>query len=485
MRIPFNEWLPDQAESSHVGLVDAKNCLPAQGGYRSFPGLSSFTSAIAEAAVAAYWAKASDGLYYNFLGTATKLYRLSGSSTWDDASKVGGYTGATRWEMARFGDRVIAVSLGNATQAFDMGTDTDFADLAGSPPQAATICIVGDFVLTGNLIEGATEYPSRLRWSGYNDTEWWTSNITRQSDFQDLYGEGGAIQRLVPISQGAYVFMERSIQRISYVGGAVVFRIDEIEPDRGTYAPRSVCWNGSQIFYYGHDGFYQFTGQGSVPISEGKVSKWLLENTDDVPSIQGAVDRTNNQVVWTFKSSRSLTYSDRALVYHIGTQRWSYAEINTECIGEQAQGGATLEELDAILGTNIDANAFTVDDPAYQGGQLRMTAVNISHELCTFAGTELSATLETGDVGEESGTIFVPESRVIANGTTATYQVSIGYRNSQDEAVTYSTPSSAESTGKHPHRVKGRYVRVRVTTTGPFKSAAAAYIKTQPAGGRG
>lgn len=467
-------------------LVNAKNVLPEHAGYSSFPGLSSFTAAVASKVVGAYWAKASDGLYYNFVGTATKLYKLSGSSTWDDATNIGGdYSGVTRWEMARFGDRVIAVSLQAATQAFDMGTDTDFADLAGTPPKAATICIAGDFVVLGNLIETDVEYPNRIRWSGYNDTEWWSSSIQRQSDFQDIYGEGGKIQKLVPLPQGAYIFMERAIHKMSYAGPPIVFRIDEVEPDRGTYAAQSVCWNGSLIFFYSHDGFYQLAGGQSIPISEGKVSQWFRDNCDDPDSLRGAVDRSNARVLWAFKSSQSLTNPDRILVYHIYAKKWSWAEVTTECLQEQAQGGSTLEDLDAILGTDIDANSFTVDDPAYVGGQLRLTAVNGLHELCTFAGTELEALIETSDISVPGSTLFVRDSRVVLEGTNATVSVSIGHRNLERESSSYTAYSTEESTGKFSHRVKGRFIRARIKITGAFRKAVSIILNGDDAGRRG
>lgn len=479
-RIQFNEWLPDQPELLGAGLFDAKNCLPASSGYQSFPGLAPFTDAIGSACLGAYWAKAADGLYYNFAGTAAKLYKLN-SDTWEDASRVGDYSGVTNWEMARFGERVIAVALGEDTQAYDMGTDTDFADLAGSPPQAGTICVAGDFVVLGDLIEGSTAYPSRVRWCGYNDTEWWTTSIQRQSDFQDIYGEGGRVQRLVPVPNGAIIFMERAIHRMTYVGPPVIFRVDEVEPDRGTPAKNSVCWRGSRIFFYSEDGFQELRGGQVVPIGDGKVNEWFAENTDAVDSLRGAVDARSNRVVWTFRSSSSLTYQDRAIVYHIPTGRWSWAEIDTEVVALQAQGGASLDGLDAILGTDIDANAFTVDDPAYQGGRLRLVAFDTDHKLGTFSGSELQATFETSELGGEAETLFVRASRPLIQGT-ATFQVSIGTRDAQNEAVVFSAQSPAERNGEHPHRSKGRYVRARVTTSGAFKRAIGIGLELSPAG---
>lgn len=52
-----------------------------------------------------------------------------------------------------------------------------FADLAGSPPKARRITVVGDFIVMGNLDEGGTQYPNRVRWSGFNNSEAWGLTI--------------------------------------------------------------------------------------------------------------------------------------------------------------------------------------------------------------------------------------------------------------------------------------------------------------------
>ena len=50
------------------------------------------------------------------------------------------------WQFVQFINRVIAVQANTAPQSFDLTSSSLFADLAGAPPQARYIDIVGRFV---------------------------------------------------------------------------------------------------------------------------------------------------------------------------------------------------------------------------------------------------------------------------------------------------------------------------------------------------
>ena len=96
----------------------------------------------------------------------------------------------------QFGEYVIAAGgTGEELQKWQLGTDTAFANLAGSPPKADFIAVVRDFVWVGNIDEGSGRVPFRVRWSGFNDIDGWTTG-TDQSDFQDL-PDSGAVTGLV------------------------------------------------------------------------------------------------------------------------------------------------------------------------------------------------------------------------------------------------------------------------------------------------
>ncbi len=46
---------------------------------------------------------------------------------------------------------------------------------------------------------------------------------------------------------------------MDYVGGATVFRLSVISPNRGAVYGRTVCQDNRNVFFYSDDGFYQLT----------------------------------------------------------------------------------------------------------------------------------------------------------------------------------------------------------------------------------
>ena len=75
-RIVFTEWLPDQPSSVNA-LVDAKNVMPNQVGYKPFPTAQNYGSAAGEDLIATVSGKFDD-VTQLFSGSATKLYQYNG-----------------------------------------------------------------------------------------------------------------------------------------------------------------------------------------------------------------------------------------------------------------------------------------------------------------------------------------------------------------------------------------------------------------------
>lgn len=139
--MPFGNWEPDRGDVGRP-LAEAKNCVPEVLGFLPLKSLSAFsTGGLTAAAVGSFWTTDdSDGTKFNFAGDATKLYVYDlGTTSWDDRSISTGYSGATRWEFARFGNRVIAVSEANNTQYIDvpLGASETFDNLPNTNPRTA------------------------------------------------------------------------------------------------------------------------------------------------------------------------------------------------------------------------------------------------------------------------------------------------------------------------------------------------------------
>jgi hypothetical protein len=483
--VPFGEWLPDLPEYNNPGALLAKNVIPQLDSYRGLNSLSSFTNALTGVCLGVFWAQDNNNSVYDFAGDNTKLYRLTAGDTWSDASRtVGGAYSATNWEFTKFGDRIIAANKADDLQYFELGVSSNFAALPGSPPKAKTIATVRDFIMLGDLDTLGGNF---IQWSGYNSSELWTPSIKTQSDFQELFGRGGRVQRIIPGSYGT-IFAEHSIFTAEYVGPPVIFQINEVERKRGTPAPNSTAWTGGKVFYFGWDGFYVFDGQRSTPISHNKVSNWFALNCPAAvfDDIRAAVDRINRLVMWAFKTSTSEPINNRLLIYNWAVDRWSYAEVDTQIIDEFVSPGFSLDDLDTLF-ADIDSESIPVDTDAYKGGTINLQAFNSSNQAATFSGTPLAATIDTKEIsGPDNKRLMTNSVRPLIEASGAsTVTVQVGKRNRLQDNVTYTAPKALNGiNGEASIRENSRYQRYRINIASGFLHGDGVKANGRLSGGR-
>lgn len=501
--IPFGEWVPDLPPLRNPGALEARNVISEAQSYRSLPSLVPLEAALPAPAVGYFWTFDESNAVFLFAGTATGLFRLI-SGTWTDISRVGGYTGVGNWEFIKFGDLVIAFSRGVSPQVFDLSNPTvNFADLTpGTPvdnpnatptaiPQAARAAVVRDFIVAGDF----GSEPDRLVWSGFNNAQLWSTgipanNIAAQADFQELFGRGGRIQRIVPGDYGV-IFQEHAIWRMDYVGPKAIWNIQEIEPNRGTPAPNSVAWTGRQIYYLAHDGFYTTDGTGpSVPIGVNRVDKFFRDNSarnnTSLLGIRSAIDRRNRLVIWAYRSTAGMAQNDRLIIYNWGTDRWSRGVLDTQLLGETLSVGVTLEGMDAILPSGIDTNPVNFDDPDFQGGALGFIAFDTANRRSAFAGTALDALIDTKEFSITDGVrIFANAVRPLVDGSAATITLQAGTRDTQDGASpTFAPATGLNDIGEADMLIDTRYLRYRVAITGGFDHAMGVEVHARESGRR-
>lgn len=483
--IDFGEWLPDLPARNNPGALIAKNVVPQLKSYRSLKSLQSFSDALTSACLGTFWAQDSNNTVLNFAGDTTKLYRLNAGVSWIDETGTSGPYSATNWEFTKFGDRIIAANDQDPLQYWDMASSTDFADLPGSPPNAARIATVRNFVMLGDI---PSIGPNFLQWSGYNNSEIWTASLATQSDRNELRGRGGRVQRIVPGKIGV-IFQEHAIWRAIYSGPPRIFDFDEDEQSRGTPAPNSVVWLGGAIWYYGWDDFYRMDAatKGSKPIGANRVANWFIKNADAsaLSSMRAAIDRRNRLVIWAFKSSASATLNNMLIIYNWAANKWSYAEIDTEIIAEYVAPGFTLDELDVPLSSGIDIDSIPVESTQYLGGALNIQAFDSTHKAATFDGDALAATIDTKEYDSGHSRVIVNNIRPLleADGN-ASVTVALGKRNSLNAQPVFTSARALNpKNGVANIKSNARYTRARIQTTGNFDHAVGVKADALPIGG--
>jgi len=462
MQIPFGEWLPDQPDHKQQGATVATNVYHTANTYKRFPSLveySSNTTSTDSKGAGSF--RDNSNTVYNFVGTRTNLYQLtSGAFTSRKASLTGDHDDF--WTFTQFGEYIIASNGVDAVQYYLMGTSTNFAALtaiqtAGTAPVFRVSGVVRDFLVAGNIV-GAT---NRIQWSGINDITVWSG---KQSDSQDLPGSGGQV---VAITSGevGYVFRQNQIIRMDYVGGAVVFRLSVISPNRGAVYGRTVCQDNRQIFFYADDGFYQINGDQVIPIGVEKVNRFFDLNLNKAYAdrICAAVDPFNQLAMWLFPSTANTSNTtgicDKIIIYNYATKKWSLAEASASTIFSQFVGAFTVELMD-IISENLENINAALDTDYWSGGQQLLGAIDSDYKAAIFSGTSNECEVETAELelfpGLRSNITGV---RPVVDAT-ATVTVKARERLADTESETSS--SSMVSSGINPVRKSGRYIRANV-----------------------
>ena len=455
----FGEYRPDVSDYEGQTSRNILNVVPRGDGYGPVKALTSLSSALASACRGGFVAQMADGSAKIFAASSTRIYTMSNTDyTWTDVSKGGlaysALSSDANWQFQQFGNYVIAVQANIVPQVFDLTSSSEFADLGGSPPQAAYIDVVNQFV----VLSGLASFPYRIQWSGLNAVTTWDG--TNQSDYQD-FGDGGYV-RGVAGGESGVVFQDNAIRRMIFAGPPLVFQIDRISQDNGIDAPYSIIRAGDRVFFHSPKGFHVLSQGGyPQPIGRERVDRTFMADLD-VGSKRlfiGASDPRSSRVYWVFKSTNGVTDQfDAMLCYDYTLDKWTRTNISGEYLLPLSQPGITLETLGTIY-ASLESVPGSLDD--YSSVQSpELAAFGTDHKFSFFRGSNLEATLESAELGTDGKRIFVRGFRPVTDA--ATVYGSASYR----ETLTGTATAGSEivrntRTGRCDLRRSARYSRLK------------------------
>lgn len=467
MQIPIGNFTPDQPPLENQGALEALNVIPAAKSYRPFPAFSSVTSALTARAQGWFSCRDLDGNIHNFAGDATKLYKLSADGlTWNDVSRTAGGAYATDasggWSFCQFDNSVIAVNGVDSPQEFTLGTDTNFAALAGSPSIGRFVATIRDFVWMGRIV-GAQ---NRVKWSGIADPTAWTVSQVTLSDEQDI-ADGGYIMGVAG-GEAGLILQRNAIKRATFIGPPVIFQFDEISKNIGVMAEGSIAAYENDVFFLSDNGFYHCYAQLELKrIGAEIVDKFFLDDFDQSypHRITSAIDPQNSLYVISYPGTgNSGGTPNKGLMYHWPTQRWARFEQEVEMVyAAQSQSGYTLDTLDSISGS-LDALPYSLDSVNFTGtGRLQLAAFDTTHKSGFFSGSNMAARVDTGEFQLAPGSrSMINAIRPLVDATSATVTVKPITRNKLGEAVSTGAAISLNTIGVANMRTNARYHRFRI-----------------------
>jgi hypothetical protein len=483
--IPFAEWLPDQADLNNPGATVAKNVLPHAMGYSPMRSTDAYSAALTARCQGAFSARDKSNNVYTYAADVSLIKSLSNSGWADVTRSADPYATdeKDRTEFVKWNETVIATNFFDEVQSITMG-GANFANLAGSPPNAKHITTARNFVILGNVNASGTLVPNRVHWSGLNDSTTWTPAAATQADYEDIKS-GGNVQRLFG-GEYAVVFQESSILRMNYVGTPVIWQFDEVAPNLGLIAPGMAAQTGDVIYFLSPRGFYSIAnGSQLTPIGSSKLDAFVLNDLDtgNLDRCTAVVDNSTHLVYFAYPGQGNVSgLANKIVVFDPTLNRWGYSEQDTQEMLVSATAGYTLETLDNF-NSSIDAIATSLDDPVWSGGRSQIAKFDSDNKLAFFTGAPLAAVIETAELQmTPDRRTLLSAVRPLVDGGSQTVQV--GYRNLQTDTEEWTTARTPNSNGRANVRKNARYHRVRVNLSGSWTHAQGVEPEASPAGWR-
>lgn len=414
--LEFGPWEPDAALLGGTQAMEARNVIPAKRGYRSLNGLqATIQTPLAEPVLAVYVGHELNGTMLTEAATTSGIYEYAyASDHWEWQQKHSGVAVSDdRW-FAQYGDALYAL-YGNALLK-QAGAGQNYVPIttaegfAYDAPTGELLAVIRDFLVLGR----AGGVQNCIRWSGIDRPDEWPTPGTNAAQYiqsdQQVFPEGGRVMAIVGAVGGTdgLVFMERSIQRMTYVGTPYIFQFDPVDKTYGTIASRSPVNFGTACAFLAEDGWRLTDGAGVRNIGAERVDEWFFSQCDSerLHEVRGLHDPQNRLAVWSFPTAAAPAgVHDRLLIYSYLLDKWSYATAETEALFREFSRGMTLEELDGLpefmTPDGLDVDAPSLDSPAFKSGSRMLGAVTTEHKLGTFVGPTLEALIDTSESGGE------------------------------------------------------------------------------------
>jgi len=320
-------------------------------------------------------------------------------------------------------------------------TALDVSDLSDTLTKAKTLAWFRNYLIFANTVENATERPTRFRWSNVGTTESYTDD-----DFNDLSELGGdEITGLVELYGNLYVFLKKSIYKVTLVGGDDVFNFDKVVDNVGAISRDSiqtVRLPNNQfgiIFLDERKKVYLFTGLIAQDV--GEIIQPTLDNLS-AGRLDNAVSSYDGKSYYLAASDGSASTNDLLLEYQVEINEWTkHTDINANSMAQVIDSSVRKTYYG-----NYESIVYWLDDPDktndVDGAQGIVDSTGIE-DTTTITGAQviidadLTSGVYTGAIIKITSGTAVDEEQVIVAFSSTSLTVATAFSTTPDTTSNY------------------------------------------------
>jgi len=479
MLITFGEFAPDAPAVSGPNLYNLLNLVPRKGGFDTIRGsINTDYDQPTGVTRGALTGQLQDGTKFLIRGTTDALYVATGTS-WSDISRASpSYTfdaDNDRWEFAQYEDKVYAANHSDHVQVWD---STTCADLSADCSDARVMAVAENFLILGDIVGRGNNaaigtLTGGLHWSALGDPSDWPTVATaeaaeKQSDYQELEGDGGAVTNIVPTADSIIVLRERQVWRMDYVGAPNIFTFRLLDPLRGSHIVGSAISVGNKVYFPSRQGWMMCDGFNVVPIGYEKIDEWWDGKID--LNLRHLMSRAHaprwKSILWA--TPTTVSYPSLLLGYNYELNQWWTLQENVDWLVRLSPYGLSLDDAPyATYDMDVDLASTNLDTLTASDEEVISFFRHADRRIRTWEDPDNSnrkiGLIYTHDlVGPSpSRRYFVRYGRPHFNETDdveGSIQLGVNFRNQlSDNRPSFSSYTSMNAYGTCPVRRGGRY----------------------------
>lgn len=322
--------------------------------------------------------------------TSVQVITTLGAIT-DISSKV--YSGPldTPWTGGLLGGLLVLNNGADIPQYWsNYDTVPDLVDLPDWPSvlRAKVIRPIGAYIFMGDVVESATRFPEKLRWSAaaatgtlppsYDVTD--PTNDSNEVECNDKYGS--AIKDFQQLRSFVFAYKERAVFGLQYTGNrASVWAREQVLTDIGVPGANCVAVidNGAEHVFTNGTDLFRWNGSSSPQsVLQGKLRKWVeqIANTSRLAHNFVVPLNYTSEVLFGIVT-RNKTWADVGILYNWRTNTLSTLDLEewTAYTPGRAATGNTKTWAQATLeGTTWAQAVGTWNQSSHVSGALPVVA---------------------------------------------------------------------------------------------------------------